>query len=372
MEASDDMRVAFHAGQLLQPVPGGIGRYSHALLRTLASSGVEVVAFAAGELPSGIPRHVPWIDLGRPNGSIRYESWHRLRRPLLRLDADIVHAPSLVVPPVRGPALVVTIHDIAFTRVPHVTTRRGVGFHRRAFDIARETADLVITPSSFTRLELIREGFDPDDVLVALLGVDEPLPRDDADLAALVERKGIVHPYVLTVGTIEPRKDLPSLVEAVARLRARSHPDLELVVVGPSGWGKVSSLDRSFVRVLGQLPWSDVDALIRRSQAFCIASHYEGFGLPALEALARGAVVAVAEGSALEEVVADAALLFAPGDVEGCADALGRLIDDHELRAELAGRARARARELTWERSAKTHAAAYQLAIERHAQRTQP
>ena len=129
----------------------------------------------------------------------------------------------------------------------------------------------------------------------------------------MVAATGIESPYVLTVGTIEPRKDLPTIMGAVERLRARSMPDLQLVVVGPPGWGQPPDLDRPYVRVLGVQPWSVVDALLRRASACCIASRYEGFGLPALEALARGAPVAVAEGSALEEVVENAAAALRRG-----------------------------------------------------------
>ena len=100
-------------------------------------------------------------------------------------------ATSLAVPPVRDAALVVTVHDIAFLRVPHVTTRRGVSFHRRGLAVARRHADLVITPSSFTRVELIREGFSPEDIHVALLGVDPPVSRTDDDAKALVSKYGI-------------------------------------------------------------------------------------------------------------------------------------------------------------------------------------
>ena len=124
--ANPHLKIACHAGQLLQPVPGGIGRYTHSLLRVLPTLDLDVVAFAAGARPSGVPRRVDWVDLGFPHGSVRYECWHRFRRPFVSLDADVVHAPSLAVPPVRDAALVVTVHDIAFLRVPHVTTRRGV------------------------------------------------------------------------------------------------------------------------------------------------------------------------------------------------------------------------------------------------------
>ena len=134
-------------------------------------------------------------------------------------------------------------------------------------------------------------------------------------------------------------------------------------MIGPPGWGTVDRIDRPFVRVLGEQPWSVVDALIRRAGACCIASRYEGFGLPALEALARGAPLAVAEGSSIEEVVGDAALLFPVGDVEACTESLERLLDDEELRALLAARGRARAAELTWKHSVDAHAVAYATAV---------
>ncbi len=363
------LKVAFHAGQLLQPVPGGIGRYTHSLLRSLPTAGVETVAFAAGARPASVPRQVPWIDLGPPHGSVRYELWHRLRRPRVRIEADVVHAPSLAVPPVGNAALVVTVHDIAFQRVPHVTTRRGVSFHRRALAIARRHAHLVITPSSFTRMELIREGFTPEDVHIARLGVDAPTSREDSEIDATVARAGIVAPFVLTVGTIEPRKDLPTIVDAIERIRSRSGSDVTLVVVGPRGWGPAPDLDRPFVRVLGAQPWSVVDALLRRAAACCIASRYEGFGLPALEALARGAPLAVAEGSALEEVVGSAALLFGAGDVEACTDALQRLLADDDLRDKLSRLGPARATELTLAHSAEAHIAAYERAVAIRSQR---
>src|SRR5690349_24979016 len=129
------MRVALHAGQLLQPVPGGIGRYVHSLLRVLPDAGVDAFAFAAGARPPGVPDGTDWVDLGAPHGSLRYECWHRLRRPRLELDAAVVHATSLAVPPVRDAAVVVTVHDIEFLRVPHVDTLHGVTFHRRGLEM---------------------------------------------------------------------------------------------------------------------------------------------------------------------------------------------------------------------------------------------
>src|SRR5262249_13017657 len=154
-----------------------------------------------------------------------------------------------------------------------------------------------------------------DRIQVVRFGVDPPAVRDPDEVDAAVASAGVRAPYVLTVGTVEPRKDLPTLVSAVAKLRA-SHPTLTLVVVGPRGWGNVTDLDHSFVRVLGAQPWSVVDALYRRADVFCVASLYEGFGLPALEAMARGAPTVTTTGSSMEEFVRGAGLLFAPGDVD--------------------------------------------------------
>jgi glycosyltransferase involved in cell wall biosynthesis len=363
------MKVACHAGQLLQPIPGGIGRYVHSLLRVLPTAGVDAFAFAAGARPPGVPRRTVWVDLGPPRGSVRYEMWHRLRRPPLRLDADVVHATSLVVPPVRDTPLVVTVHDVAFLRVPDVSTRRGVSFHRRGLDLTRRDADLVIAVSAFTRDELVREGFDGDAIVVARLGIDPPPARDDDEIDAAVASVGVRPPFIVTVGTVEPRKDLPTMVDAVERLRARGRPELELVIVGAPGWGSVDGIDRPFVRRLGEQPWPTVDALLRRASACCIASRYEGFGLPALEAIARGTALAAASGSSVEEIVAGASLLFPPGDVDACADALEQLLDDDALRAELAERGRARTAELTWRQCAEAHAAAYTRAVSRRTDR---
>jgi glycosyltransferase involved in cell wall biosynthesis len=355
--------VAVHAGQLLQPVPGGIGRYVRAMLRTLPVAGVEPVAFAAGSRPPGLAARIPWVDLGQPHGGVRYELWHRLRRPVVGIDAHVAHAPSLAVPPVRIP-LVVTVHDIAFLRMPGATTARGVRFHRRGLEVARRDAELIIAPSEFTKRELVGEGFDRTRITVAPFGVDPPAARDTEELDATLAHAGVREPFVLTVGTVEPRKDLPTLVRAVERLRRR-HPSLTLVVNGPRGWGEVAELDCSFVRVLGAQPWRVVDALYRKAAVFCVASLYEGFGLPALEAMAHGTPTIATTGSAMEEFVRDAGLLFEPRNVDECADALASVLDDDIAREELARSGQAKADTMTWERCAHIHADVYARAAAR-------
>lgn len=359
------MKVALHAGQLLQPVPGGIGRYERALLANLGAAGVEAVAFAAGRRPANLAPTVPWVDLGFPHGSLRYELWHRLRQPVVRLDADLVHAPSLAVPPTGSTPLVVTVHDVAFLRYPRLTTRRGVRFHTRGLELARRHASQVVAISEFTRAELIREGFDAGRVAVAYSGVDPPAPRDDAEIAATIAGAGVEQPFVLSVGTIEPRKDLPTAVAAVAQVRAHGHGDLTHVLVGPPGWGEVTGLDRPFVRRLGACPWHVLDALYRSAAVVCLPSRYEGFGLPVVEALARNAPVVTTSGSSLEEIAGDAGILFAPGDVDACADALRQVLDDDTSRARLTALGRRRAAEFTWTATVAAYARAYSAAMSR-------
>src|SRR5262249_154656 len=158
-----------------------------------------------------------------------------------------------------------------FLRQPEVMTRRGVRFHRRGLDLARREAARVIVPSSFTRRELMSEGFAAERIELAPFGVDPPAPRDEHEIDDAVAPGGVTLPFLFTVGTVEPRKDMITIVQAVEKMRS-SHPDLTLVIVGPRGWGDVGDLRRPFVRVLGAQPWTTVDALYRRALACVIAS----------------------------------------------------------------------------------------------------
>jgi glycosyltransferase involved in cell wall biosynthesis len=361
------VRVALHTGQLLQPVPGGIGRYARAMLRHLPANGVDVTAFAAGARPGGLASSVRYVDLGWPHGSARYELWHRLQLPPVRVQADLVHAPSLAIPPVRGRPLVVTVHDIAFVRLPRASTRRGIAFHRRGLELAREHAELVLAPSQFTHDELLLEGFAAERVRVVPLGCDPPEPLAEGLVDTLVGMIGVRSPFVLSVGTVEPRKDFGVAADAISRLRATR--DVTLVIVGPPGWGDVRGLDRPGVRRLGPVRWEILDSLYRRARACCLPSTYEGFGLPAAEALARGCPVVASGGGAMAEIVGDAGRLCPPGDVEAFSDALGRILDDDDLHADLVRRGPARASQFSWSSSAARHAEVYEETIERAARR---
>lgn len=356
------MRVALHVGQLFQPVPGGIGRYVDGLLGSLPDVGIELTTFAAGTVPPGREPTLPdYVDLGWPHAPWRYELWHRLRWPAVPVQADVIHAPSLAVPPARDTPLVVTVHDLAFLRHPEVFTRRGVEFHRRGLAIAHREAAAVIAISEFTRKELIGSGFEPERVHIAPMAIVVPHPEPDAVLDARIAAIGIEPPYVVSVGTIEPRKGLDTLTAAVANVR-RSHPDLTLALAGPTGWLSVPGLDGQGVRRLGRVDEATLDALYRRAELCALPSRYEGFGLPALEAMARGCPVIASNTTALPEVVEDAGILVPPGDVAAWTSALTDLLDDGAARADLSARGRRRAGDFTWAASAQAHLDAYAAA----------
>jgi glycosyltransferase involved in cell wall biosynthesis len=348
------VRVALHVGQLLQPVPGGIGRYVRALVRALPPCGVGVEAFAAGARPDGVGADVPYTDLGWPRGALRYEAWHRLRWPgVERVPGDLVHATSLAVPPPGGRPLVVTVHDLVFLRQPGTLTRRGVAFHRRGLELSRGAT--VVVPTAFGRDDLAAEGFDPERIFVAHHGVDPPPPPAPAPAPG--------RPYLLFVGTLEPRKGVPDLLDAHAALRSR-HPDLdlELVLAGPPGWGEPPDVDRPGVRVLGDLGDDALDELYRGAVALAHPARYEGFGLTLVEAMARGCPVVCTDAACLPEIAGGAATLVPVGDVDALAGALEDVLTDAGRRAAMADAGRARAAEFTWERSAAAHRLAYEAA----------
>jgi glycosyltransferase involved in cell wall biosynthesis len=351
------MEVALHVGQLLQPVPGGIGRYVGALVDALPDAGVEVHGFAAGA-------PAPFVDLGWPRGSLRYELWHRLRRPVVRVPGDVVHATSLAVPPAGRRPLVVTVHDVVFLHQPEVLTRRGVAFHRRGLELARREARAIVVPTEFGKRELVAHGFAPDRIHVAPHGVTPtPTTGSDGDSStnSLTNRRqnrsgtGVESsPYVLFVGTIEPRKGVADLVAAFGKLRV-DRPELQLVLAGPRGWGDVPDLALPGVVELGAVDDARLSELYRSAEVLALPSRYEGFGLPVLEAMAHGCPVVVTDAACLPEVVGDAGAVVPVGDVDALAAALASPPHGE------AGRMRAA--QFTWARSAELHRAAYEAAL---------
>jgi glycosyltransferase involved in cell wall biosynthesis len=252
----------------------------------------------------------------------------------------------------------VTVHDLVFLRQPEHLTPRGVSFHRRGLALARKEAAAIVVPTAFGKEDLVAEGVPADRIHVAHHGVELPAVPTPIPLGEL----GIRPPYVLFVGTVEPRKGVTDLLAAFEPLRS-SHPDLQLVLAGPPGWGELPDLHRPGIVATGNVGEEVLDALYRSAVALALPSSYEGFGLPVAEAMARGCPVVTSDAACLPEVAGDAGVVVPLGDVDALAGALHRLVVDREHREERVAASLARATAFTWLASAEAHRRAYEAAL---------
>ena len=255
---------------------------------------------------------------------------------------DVLHCPTYRAPARSSVPVVMTVHDLAVFRFPEAFGRWTRAYSRRAVPRAARAARLVLTVSEFTRREAVELlGLPPDRVRVVPNGV-EPVFRPDGDAEP--------GDYVLAVGTLEPRKNLPRLAEAARRL------GVELRVVGARGWGDVP-LDG--VTLLGEVGDEELARLYRGARCLAYPSLYEGFGIPLLEAMACGTPVVTSDRPGTAETAGGAAVLVDPLEAEaiaaGIEDAVAR-------RDELRALGVARAEAFTWERAAALTAAAYREA----------
>ena len=361
------IRVAYLLEQCWHPVPGGTAVAAVGLAQALTDRpDIELVGLAARHRtppPGHLQPPVPVVHSALPRTAL-YEAWHRLGRPAVdRLAGrpDLVHASGGAVPVTAGP-LVATIHDLSWRHRPDWATRRGRRLAESWLNDARR-ADRVVCPSEATRRDLAAAGFDEDRLTVVPLGV-EPFEVDPERPAALRAARGIDGPFVLWVGTLEPRKNLPALAQAMQRI-----PGVPLVVVGPTGWRADPEAilgplgDRA--HLVGPVDEADKQAWYAAADVFCYPSLLEGFGLPVAEAMARGTPVVTASGTATEEVAAGAALVVDPTDPVALADAIASVLADQDLSARLAEAGRRRAAELTWPAAARATADVYREVLGR-------
>ncbi|MGD2176348.1 MAG: glycosyltransferase family 1 protein [Anaerolineae bacterium] len=338
-------------------------------LRTVSSVSLSATPAAASRLNSSLPslatgsqlkiRDVPLSDdwLAR--------LWHRLCLPIpaeiITGALDVFYSPDFALPPTRRACqTLLTVHDLSFVHHPDAFVPTLRRYLERVVPRSIERADLVLADSAHTRSDLVRLFAVPHDrVQVIYPGVDmrfQPEP-EPGESARLQERYAIGdRPYVLSVGTLQPRKNYVRLIQAFVRSRASKEMDIQLLIAGGRGWlyGDVlaEAEKHDSVRLLGFVEDRDLPALYREAALFAFPSLYEGFGLPVLEAMGCGVPVVCSRTSSLPEVAGDAALFVDPLDVDGLEAALTRALEDENLRRRMVERGLVRAARYDWVRSA--------------------
>ncbi|MBN1993929.1 MAG: glycosyltransferase family 4 protein [Anaerolineae bacterium] len=297
--------------------------------------------------------------------------WYRLRLPVWIQywtgPLDLFHAPDFVLPPVKpGTPTFVTIHDLSFVRQPE-TVMPGMEAHlNRWVPHSVKKASHVIAVSEATRQDLIDLYRTPPEKITTLYhGVtpDFKPVTEPADLLAIRQKYGLAdRPFVLSVSTIQPRKNYRRLIQAFARI----NPSFSLVIGGSKGWhyadifAEVARLGlEGRVHFPGFIPDADLPALYSAAILFVYPSLYEGFGLPLLEAMACGTPVIASNQSSLPEVVGQAGLLVDPYDVAALAAAMSNILADPNLRQTLAQAGQVQAKKFTWEKTATRLLALY-------------
>jgi glycosyltransferase involved in cell wall biosynthesis len=299
-------------------------------------------------------------------------AWEQVRAPAVarRIAPHVWHGPHYTLPLRVDVPAVVTVHDTTFFEHPEWHERAKVVFFRPMTRAAVRQAREIVAVSDFTarRIHAVLQPAAP--VTAIAHGVDHERfhpHASDADIE-LLRTCGVQPPFLAFAGTLEPRKDVPTLVRAFARL-APAHPYLKLVLAGGDGWGGTAVRDAiaasgvtTRILRLGYVPAPVVPALFRQAELVCYPALVEGFGLPALEALACGAALVTTKGTAMEDIAGDAAVLVPPGDADALAAALGTLLSDRDERARLRTRGPGVAANFTWAASADRHLDVYERA----------
>ena len=365
----DAMQIGIDISRIAVEARTGTEQYSYELLAALADiDRYTAYTLYANRLPTSLP------PLG-PNFRLRQISFPRLWTHL-RLSAEILthppdvlfipaHVIPLAAPFARRSRMVVTIHDLGYLHFPEAHTAAQRLQLKLTTRWSARVARHVIAISEATRQDLIRHAGIPDQKIhVVPHGVSARFrPADDpGQIQAIRERYGIQTPnYMLYVGTLQPRKNLPRLIEAFARAVPTLKQPCKLILAGKKGWlaEPILELASQFgmsqhVQFTGYVDDKHLPTLIAGAQIFVLPSLYEGFGMPVLEAMACGVPVLCANSAALPEVAGNAALLVDPLDTQAIASGITELANNSVLWEQLRERGLARAAEYSWERCARS------------------
>jgi glycosyltransferase involved in cell wall biosynthesis len=356
----------------------GIGRYTrglvNAVLPLLNADQVtllfprEHASHARTDWPENVRRvRLPFRD--------RYQTilWHRLRAPLyvefLSGSLDIFHAPNFLLPPTRSARKILTIHDLAFLVHPEYAYPDLQRFLAKTVPRSIAAADHILADSEASKRDALR-FFDLKSNQITVIGAGvEPRfhPLDEEELTGLGERYGLNWPFVFSISTLEPRKNFDGLIRAFAQARRKAAFPHHLVIAGGRGWlykHIFEEVERQnageYVHFLGFVDDVDLPGLYNLADLFAFPSHYEGFGIPVLEAMACGTAVLCTDTSSLPELVGDAAYLIPTADQSALVDALADLLSDSSVRHQFADRGPFQAAAWTWDAAAQRLLHVYQ------------
>lgn len=368
------MRIAIDA-RLSFSFQGGITQYTLNLIRALT-------AIDHNNTYAVFQRRADQRIIASQNTLRRVNLWtpahHPLEQYLLSLELlaqrgiDLIHWTDFIPPFYNRRPSVITVHDLAFLLYPHFLTRDSAKYYG-LIDQAVRRADHIIAVSEATKRDLVRLTGTPPKKITVIYEAAEPIyfPIHDQDaLDGIRSKHRLPAQYILFVGTVEPRKNLKTLVHAFDLLRTNYKSEAHLVITGKPGWlcedvyQLVEELNlQNQVQFLGRVPTADLPLLYNAAHMLVLPSFYEGFGLPPLEAMACGIPVIVSNTSAMPEIVGDAALRIEPEDAEGFAVAMNRLLTEVDLRADMIAKGRKRVKCFSWDRAAQETIEVYQKLV---------
>jgi glycosyltransferase involved in cell wall biosynthesis len=371
-------RIAISAPLLAPPGSyrsAGIHTYIQHSLQRLPEADPELrltlfTAHPPAELPPAIGVRRPRWNTDRPVWRI---VWEQLALPVAvrRAQADVLHATAFVAPIARSGPTVITIYDVSFALFPQLFRGFNQTYLRMGTRWSARHAQRIIVISECARRDVHRlYGVPFERITVAYPGVDETLQPADPDRVQQFRRaKNLPDKFLLYLGTLEPRKNLPMLVRAFAQLK-REHPEAVLVLAGGLGWladelfAAIQACGvKDSVLLPGYVAAEEKALWYAAATAFVFPSLYEGFGMPPLEAMACGTPLVTSNAASLPEVVGEAGVTLAPDDVGGWTAALRQVWSNDTYRAELANRGLRQARQFTWHSTSRQIAQAYHDAL---------
>ncbi len=353
-------RVLLLAEQLRRSAAGGIGTYVLGLLQGLDAleaadpTGAPDLTLTASRPPRG-PGADPLALLGHGlrtsvlSGPLLTRAWDLglIRAPS---GIDVVHAVSLATLETGRVPLVVTVHDLLWRRIPDAYPPRGRRWHEAALRRALRRAAHFVVPADVVAADLVEAGASPDAITAIPMGSDHLPPPDRPAAAAHLASLGVHGPYLLCVGTLEPRKNLPRLVQAYEAVRSQLPEPFPLVIVGPSGWGEQVASGKGVV-LAGSVSSTELAGLYASAHLLAYVPLIEGFGLPPVEAMSVGTPVVA---SPLPST-GGAAFEVDPRDTASIAAGLLHVASDGPTRRDLVERGTVRAAELSWTSIARRH-----------------